>query len=33
MTGVPSRAVMTVLLIVVVVLGIAAGYWVFAALT
>ena len=33
MTGVPSARVMTVLIIAAVFLGIAAGYWVFVALT
>jgi hypothetical protein len=32
-TGVPNVRVMTVLIIAAVILGIAAGYWVFVALT
>jgi hypothetical protein len=31
--GVPSRGVMTVLIIAAVVIGVAVGYWLFVALT
>jgi len=33
MSGIPSRGVMTALIVAAVVVGIAAGYWVFIALT
>ena len=33
MTAVPNTRVMTVLIIAAVILGIAAGYWIFASLT
>jgi hypothetical protein len=31
--GIPSRQVMTVLILAAVILGIASGYWIFVALT
>lgn len=33
MSGIPNVRVMTVLIIAAVILGIAAGYWLFLALT